>query len=342
MIPLFTVEDAEAVFPLLETVPYEKPTEIAPEIRVMYHDAGHILGASMIELRVREGGKSRTVVFSGDIGRWNKPIVRDPSTFEQADVLFMESTYGNRLHETEAAAEEKLQRIILETADEGGNVVIPTFAIERAQELLFMLTKMTKEKKIPELKVFLDSPMAIAVTEVFKRYTDYFDDEAKALLMEGYAPFDFPLLKMVRTADESKGVKKHGRTSIIMAGSGMCTGGRIKHHLVNNIERSDSTILFVGYQAQGTLGRTLLERPKDIRIQGLARRVRARIEKINGFSAHADRDELMRWVSAVKEGPEKVFIVHGEKEASAALAAHMKERIRAEVVVPKYQEVHEL
>jgi len=335
-IPLYTTKDARKVFSRFEEVPYQQEIQISPGIKATLYDAGHILGSAMVELKIKENGKEKTLIFSGDIGRWDRPILRNPSIFEKADFVSMESTYGNRLHEEKEPSLKKLQRIIVETKEAGGNIVIPTFAIERAQELLYDINKLLLENKIPHLLVFVNSPMAINVTEVFKEYPDYFDKEARALLKEDNSLFNFPLLKLTKSVAESKAINYIKGTSIIMAGSGMCTGGRIKHHLVRNITRPESTILFVGYQAQGTLGREILERPKNVRILGQTYPVRARIEKINGISAHADKDELLRWVSGFQKQPEKIFIVHGEKEVAAEFASTLRNKLKSEVIVPKY------
>jgi metallo-beta-lactamase family protein len=338
-VPLYTVEDAGKVFPLFETVPYGEEIDVSAGVKATFYDAGHILGASMVELKVREDGQEKTCIFSGDIGRWDRAILCDPTVFERADYVFMESTYGNRLHEEHEEKEspvEKLRRVIVETKEAGGNIVIPSFAIERAQELLFHIAELLRDDKIPHLVVFVNSPMAIDVTEVFKKYSGYFDEKAQALVKRGNSPFDFPLLKTTRSVAESKAINYIRGTSIIIAGSGMCTGGRIKYHLAENIGRRESTILFVGYQAKGTLGRTILERPGSVRILGHVHRVRARIEKINGFSAHADRDELLRWVSGFKKAPQKIFVVHGEAEVSADFASTLRTNFKSEVIVPEY------
>ncbi len=341
-VPLYTIDDAKNVFSHFENVPYQKEIQISSDIKATFYDAGHILGAAMIELKIAEDGKEKRCIFSGDIGRWNRPILCDPTVFAKADYVFMESTYGNRLHEEKEVPIEKLQRVIVETKEAGGNVVIPTFAVERAQELLFYISKLLREDKIPHLIVFVNSPMAINVTEVFKEYSDYFDKEAKALMGRGDSPFDFSLLKTTRSIAESKAINYIKGTSIIMAGSGMCTGGRVKHHLVHNITRPESTILFVGYQAKGTLGREILERPERVRILGQMYPVRARIEKINGISAHADRDELLRWASGFKKRPEKIFVVHGEKEVAAEFASTLRKSLKSEVIVPKYLQEYSL
>jgi len=341
-IPLYISEDAEKVLSLFETTPYKKQVQVAADITATFYDAGHILGSSMIELKFKKNGIEKTAVFTGDMGRWNKPILCDPTTFEKANYVFMETTYGNKLHEQISPSEEKLQRIILDTKEKGGKIIIPTFAIERAQELLFYLSGFLKKNEIPPITIFVDSPMAINVTEVFKNHTEYFDEETKALINSGKSPFDFPLLKTTRTPAESKQINLAKGTSIIMAGSGMCVGGRIKHHLVNNITRPENTILFVGYQAKGTLGREILERPQEVRILGTTYPVKARIEKINGFSAHADKDELLKWVAAFKEKPEKIFLVHGEEEVTKDFASVLKSKIDSEIIVPEYLQEYEL
>lgn len=335
---LYTVEDAEKTVSRFHSIPYLQPFSLGPEITAAFHDAGHILGSAMVELKIKEEGREKIVVFSGDIGRSANPLLDDPSVFPRADVVVMESTYGNRLHEKSADALEKLRRIIVETSQSGGNVVIPSFAIERTQELIYYLHTLLQADKIPHLMVFVDSPMAIKVTRVYSRHPDYLDQENKALNREGGKTFRFPLLTPTRTAAESKAINHIKGSSIILAGSGMCTGGRIKHHLAHNIDRPESTLLFVGYQARGTLGRILLERPKKVRILGRTYPVRARIEKINGFSAHADKNELLTWLGGFSKPPQKVFIVHGEEEAARSLAAAVREKINGEVNVPAYLE----
>jgi len=334
--PLYTVKDAENVFPLLKPYPYKTGFEVLEGITASFHDAGHILGAAMIELAVSEGGSSKKMVFSGDIGRWNKPILCDPTLIEEADVVFVESTYGNRVHESEDEAGNKLAEVINRTAQAGGNIVIPTFAIERAQEILFFLNRFLKKEVIPRLIIFVDSPMAISVTEVFKKYPDYLDENTRLLLKSGNSPFDFPLLRFARTTDESKGINHIKGSSIIMAGSGMCTGGRIKHHLVANIGRPESTIAFVGYQAKGTLGREILDKPETVRILGQEYQLRAQVDNVNGFSAHADKNDLFKWIKGFTKPPRKIFVVHGEEEATGEFASFLRENTESEILTPDY------
>ena len=339
-IPLYTVEDAKNVFPLFRTIPYEEPTQVSPEIKVTLHNAGHILGAATIELEAIKDGNKKTAVFSGDIGRWNRPIIEDPTIPKKADYLFMESTYGDRLHEAETDSIAQFKKIILETQKRGGNVVIPVFATERAQDLLYYLSILLKINQIKPVPVFIDSPMAINITDVFKKFVGYLDAETRNLIEKGESPFNFPQLKISRTIEESKIINSTKGTSIILAGSGMCTGGRVKHHIRENITWPESVILFVGYQAQGTLGREITEGAKKIRIFNETYPVRARIENVGGFSAHADQKELLRWVSGFEKPPQKIFVIHGEKETTVKFADTLRKNIRSEIIIPKYlQEV---
>lgn len=335
-VPLYTAEDAEKVSPLFRGYPYKTSFDVAEGIKASFHDAGHILGAGMIQLEVGKNGSTKKIIFSGDIGRWDKPILCDPSLFEEADAVFMESTYGNREHNTEDDAGKKLAEIINLTAEAGGNIVIPTFAIERAQEILFFLSKFLREKTIPKLPVFVDSPMAINVTEVFSKFPEYLDEHTRSLITSGRSPFDFPMLKLTRTTAESKSINNMKNPAVIIAGSGMCTGGRIKHHLIQNITRPESTIAFVGYQANGTLGREIENKPETVRILGGYFPVKARIESINGFSAHADKNELMRWLGGFVKHPQKIFVVHGEEEAANEFSAFLKTEMRSEIITPEY------
>ncbi len=341
-VPLYTVKDAEAVMPLLRTAPYEEPVEVAPGVSVLFRDAGHIIGSSIVELRLRDGGSQKRLVFSGDLGRKHNPLLHDPAVVEGADYLFLESTYGDRNHESRSEAIGTLQRVIVETAGRGGKVIIPTFAVERAQELLYFIKRLTAEGKIPSLAVFVDSPMAIDITKIYRAFPEYLDREDLSGIRPGESPFSFPGLKMTRSTEDSKAINRHPGSAIIMAGSGMCTGGRIKHHLVQNISRPESAILFVGYQARGTLGRIILDRPSEVRILGDQHPVRARIEQINGFSAHADKDELLEWLSGFTTPPRKLFVIHGEEQSSQALAAAVRERFGWETVVPEYLETYSL
>lgn len=338
--PLYVKEDAEKTFSMFRKVGYATPVPVGEGLSAEFFEAGHVFGSSMIKLTVAQGGETRTILFSGDIGRWNLPIMRDPTQFEQADYVLMESTYGDRTHGEVADIPGELARIINETHQAGGNIIIPSFALERTQELLYHLNNLLKEDRIPHLVAFVDSPMAIKITDVFNKHPELYDDATMAQVNAGDRPYDFPGLTMSRTVDESKAINHIKGTAIIIAGSGMCTGGRVKHHLKNNIDRPECTILFVGYQAFGTLGRQILDKPETVRIFGEEQPVSARIEKISGFSAHADRDELFRWVSSIKTPPRKVFITHGEASVAASFGEFLHGKTGWNCVVPEYgQEV---
>jgi metallo-beta-lactamase family protein len=342
-IPLYTVNDAERALPLARAVPYGKSIPLnSDQWEVRFHDAGHILGAAIIEVIVREKGRQETVLFSGDIGQWNRPLMKDPSVFDHADYIVMETTYGNRDHEDPEDVDRMLCEIINETVERGGNVVIPTFAIERAQELLFHLGRLSRQDRIPYVMTFLDSPMALDVTEVFVQYQDSLDKDVLKLLEEGKEPFGFPGLRLTRTTVESKSINSIRGSTIIMAGSGMCTGGRIKHHLVHNISRPESTILFVGYQALGTLGRHILDGKSEVRIHGKNHPVRAKVAQIQGFSAHAGRRDLFRWLDAFRSPPARLFLTHGEKESAHSLAELIRKKKRWKVTTPRYLDEWEL
>jgi metallo-beta-lactamase family protein len=335
-IPLYTVKDAERALPLARGVPYNKSIPLKDHWEVRFHDAGHILGSAMIEVIVRERGRQETVLFSGDIGQWDRPLMKDPAVFDHADYIVMETTYGDRDHDDPENVDKLLCKIINETAERGGNVVIPTFAIERAQELLFHLGRLSRQNRIPYMMTFLDSPMALDVTEVFVQYQDSLDKGVLKLLKEGKEPFGFPGLRLTRTTVESKSINSIRGSTIIMAGSGMCTGGRIKHHLVHNISRPESTILFVGYQARGTLGRQILDGKNEVRIHGKSYPVQAKIEQIQGFSAHAGQRDLFMWLDSFRSPPARLFLIHGEKESSHGLSELIRRKKRWKVTTPRY------
>ena len=334
--PLYTIEDARASCRLFSHVKYDTPHRICDGIEATFLDAGHILGSSMIRLKLTVNGADRILLFSGDVGRSNKPILRDPTIPEDADYLVVESTYGDRLHEDTKDIDDRFCDIINATRKARGNIVIPSFAIERSQELMYSLNQLLLEDRIPHLMVFIDSPMAINVTEVFEHHPELFDSEMMALIRQRKSPFDFDNLNMVRNVFESKAINHIRGTSIIIAGSGMCTGGRIKHHLVNNISREECTVLFVGYQAAGTLGRHIVEGAREVRIHGKNYPVNARIAQIDGFSAHADRDELFRWLSCLRKAPRKLFVTHGETEAALHFGDFIREKKGWDTMVPEY------
>ena len=338
--PLYTGEDVDQTLPQFQIAPYNTPVELGKGFKASFFEAGHIFGSTMIKLEIEQDGEHRSILFSGDVGRWDIPIIEDPHQFKEADYVLIESTYGDRRHDEVASIPGELERIINETRRAGGNLIIPSFAVERTQELLYHLNNLLNENRIPHLVTFVDSPMAISVTKVFLNHPELFDADTKELLKKGQHPCDFPGLSMTSTVDQSKGINHIKGTAIIIAGSGMCTGGRIKHHLVNNISRAESTVLFVGYQAIGTLGRQILEKPEKVRIFGEYFPVRARIEKISGFSAHADLDELLRWISSLEKAPRRVFVTHGEEKAAESFRDFLSKETGWNCMVPNYcQEV---
>jgi len=341
-VPLYTVRDAEKCFPLFRPVRYGEEVSLNENVKARFHDAGHILGAAMIEIELHQNGRAHRILFSGDIGQWDKPLVRDPSVFRTADSVVMESTYGDRDHDTQQAVEDLLCEVINRTVKAGGNIIIPTFAIERAQELMYHLSRLVREDRIPYLMMFLDSPMAVDVTDVFLQHTEYLDEETHRLFKDGEPPFRFPGLRLVRSAAESKAINSIKGSAVIMAGSGMCTGGRIKHHLKHNITRPECTILFVGYQAEGTLGRLILRGEDEVRIHGQYYPVRAQVQQIPGFSAHADRSALLRWLGHLRTPPKKVILTHGEESAIQSLAQAVRRELGWETLAPHYLETLEL
>jgi metallo-beta-lactamase family protein len=340
--PLYTVADAEKVAPLLRPARLGTRVEVAPGMVASFHNAGHILGSSFIRLVIAQDGKARSILFSGDVGRPDKPMLQDPAQFDQADYVVIESTYGDRVHDDPVDVPDAFADVILDTLDRGGNLVIPAFAIERSQEVLYHLFALRQAKRIPPLMTFLDSPMAQKVTEVFEKHPELYDEEMVDLMRNGENPFRYPQLVFTRSADQSKAINRVRGTVIIIAGSGMCTGGRIKHHLAHHIGRAESTVLFVGYQAAGTLGREILRGAETVRILGSEHAVRARIARIHGFSAHADRDELLAWVTSLQAPPRRVFVNHGEAESASSFQDFLQERTGWDVVVPDYKNEYAL
>ncbi|MFC1565876.1 MBL fold metallo-hydrolase RNA specificity domain-containing protein [Candidatus Neomarinimicrobiota bacterium] len=338
LIPLYTVDDAKDTVRLFRGVQYNKETNITNNINATFYDAGHILGSAMIKIIVNEGDEKRSILFSGDIGRPNKVILNDPTLFDEADYVIMESTYGNRHHQEIDDIDDNLEDVINETHQAGGNIIIPSFAIERSQELLYELNLLLIEKRIQPLLVFVDSPMANKVTKVFQNHPELFDEEMRDLLNDNHSPFSFGNLKYVNTVQESKAVNNIRGTSIVIAGSGMCTGGRIKHHIVNNINNPASTLLFVGYQAMGTLGRIILDGAKELRLFGKIFPMKMKVKRIEGFSAHAGKNELFDWVTNIKKAPRRVFITHGEESAAMHFSKYLQEKIGWDTFVPEYKD----
>jgi len=335
--PLYSLDDAlEAVEQFLG-VGYNRPIPLTDGATATFRDAGHILGSAMIEIAVRENGRNLKVVYSGDLGRPGLPILRDPYVVQDVDTLILESTYGDRTHDSPPEAEDQLRRVILETVNRGGKIIIPAFAVGRTQELVYALHRLTLARKIPELPVFVDSPLAVNVTEIFRLHPECYDREINAFMERADVEdaFGFRRLRYIRDVEESKALNSLKQPAVIISASGMCEAGRILHHLKNNIEDSRNTILFVGFQAEQTLGRKLVDGWKKVNIFGEEYTVRAAVERIDGYSAHADRNELLDYVRRVRQtGLRRVFIVHGEEAASLSLAAALKEMGVPEVHVP--------
>jgi metallo-beta-lactamase family protein len=343
-LPLFTTKDVDRALPLVEGVAYGRAVRLNGHVRMVFRDAGHILGSACVEIESGngDGDGHRRLVFSGDLGQWGKPILRDPAMFEQADYVLLESTYGNRDHDRREDVETQLAEAINRTVGRGGNVVIPTFAIERAQELLYHMSRLESEQRIPRVPVYLDSPMAAAATRIFDDHRECYDDEMLSLVDTGQQPLGFSGLKIVRTVEESKAINHLKQPAVIMAPSGMCSAGRIKHHLAHNITRPECEILFCGYQSRGTLGQQILDGCREVRIHGRLWPVRAQISAVHGFSGHADRSALMRWLRGFRAPPRQLFLTHGEAQSSLALAEQVRNELGWQVTVPQYQDAVEL
>jgi metallo-beta-lactamase family protein len=341
-LPLFTTEDAEQVEPHLRPVEYDAPVEISGGPQIRFLDAGHILGSAIIEVSLENRGNPVRLVFSGDLGRYDALILRDPEPVNQADYLLVESTYGDRTHPAEDPVAE-LSAVINETAKKGGMLVVPSFAVGRTQTLLYLIRDLKTRKVIPDLPVFVDSPMAQHVTEVFCRHIQDFDDEAKSVFRKtGKCPVLCPKLEFVHTPEESKKINSMRFPAIILSASGMATGGRILHHLKHRLPDARNTILFVGYQSIGTRGQLLKDGAKEIKIHGEMVPVRAQVRSMEAFSGHADSGEIMRWLRAFKKPPRMTFVVHGEPESSAALANEIHSSLGWKTHVPEYLESYNL
>lgn len=332
--PLYTVEDAMAALQHFAAVPYDEELPIADNIRVIFRDAGHIMGSAIIELFVTEEGKTTKLVFSGDLGQPEQPIIKDPSIIDGADYLLIESTYGDRTHQV-YDREDTLAEIVNDTMDRGGNLIIPSFAVGRTQTLLYHFYKLWKAGRIDDVPIILDSPLAIAATRVFLQNRQDFDAEAMEIMKKSGSIPQMPQLRVCETAAESKALNSSEGSAIILSASGMADAGRILHHLKHNLWRPESTVLFVGYQAEGSLGRRLVDGIKRVRVMGEEIAVQAQIKMIEGFSAHADSRQLMAWLEHLKEPfPAKVFIVHGESPAQEAMKEKLEKELGMSVYIP--------
>lgn len=315
--PVYTMEDADGTIRRLVPCEYDHMIEVCEGVKIRFTDVGHLLGSSSIEVWATEGEITRKMVFSGDIGNLDQPLIKDPKYTEEADFVVMESTYGDRLHGAEKPDYiGELTKILQDTFDKGGNVVIPSFAVGRTQEMLYFLRQIKAEglvKGHENFPVYVDSPLAVEATGIFQQNEmECFDEEAMDLIWQGINPITFPGLQLAITSDESKAINFENTPKVIISASGMCEAGRIRHHLKHNLWRPECTILFVGYQAVGTLGRAIVEGTEEVKLFGEPIQIRARIEKLAGMSGHADKNGLIKWVEAFKEKPKKVFVVHGE------------------------------
>ena len=351
--PLYTAEEAARSLEVFQEVKYDEVIEITPEIHARFNDAGHMLGSSIIEVWVKEGDKETKAVFTGDIGNNDIPLLNSPTMIESTDYLVMESTYGSRLHIRNDEKAKIFLDVVSETLDNGGTVVIPSFAVGRTQEILYEINKLKDEcsddeefkrkyKTLMKAPVYVDSPLAISATEVFRENTDLFDDETQEEIMRGDNPLEFPGLKFTKTADESKELNEDTTPSIIISASGMCEVGRIKHHLKHNLWNPKSTILFVGYQAPGTLGYNIVNGAKTVKIFGEEIAVNARIEYIEGYSGHADQEWLMNFVYSFITKPKHIFIVHGEPESQDVLKEKIEKETGIAVTTPEFGETYDL
>ncbi len=344
--PLYTEDHAIESLGYFVSVPYWRSLPIAPGVKLTYHDAGHILGSAIVVLDITEGGASKRLVFSGDLGRTGMAILRNPEFIDSADYVIMESTYGEREHESLGEATQKLREAVNECYRGSGKLLVPSFSVGRTQELVYALHQLSDARKIPELPIFVDSPLAVNVTEVFRLHPDAYNDEVRDFMSEDkyhYSPFGFDHLTYVRKVNESKELNFMRESALIIAASGMCEGGRILHHLKNNIEDANATILFVGFQAEHTLGRRILDGHERVKIFGEEYMVRANVERIEGYSAHADKNELKAWAEHFDADRLKhVFLVHGELDAAAALAFALGAGSSHPVSIPERGQVFEL
>lgn len=350
--PLYTAQDAIDTMEIFKPVNYDEIIEIDPNIYVRFNDAGHMLGSAIIEIWVKEDGKETKAVFTGDLGNNDIPLLSSPTMIDNCDYLVMESTYGGRLHIRNDEKANLFLNIVSETLDKGGTVVIPSFAVGRTQEILYELNNLKDAQDSEEFKkkyatlmkapVYVDSPLAISATEVFRENANLFDEETQALIERGDNPLEFPGLQFTRTADESKALNEKNESAIIISASGMCEVGRIKHHLKHNLWDPNSTVLFVGYQAPGTLGRRIVDGEKVVRIFGEEIAVNARIEYIEGYSGHADQEWLMNFIYSFITKPKHVFLVHGEPNGQEILKAKIEEEAKLPVIIPEYGQTYTL
>jgi len=337
-IPLYTAEDAEKCLRYFEAVKYDEMLNLADGLKVRFRDAGHILGSAIIEIWIEESGEKKKMVFSGDLGNSDEPIIRDPSVVEEGDVLWLESTYGDRLHKTREETVEELLKIVQEAIARQAKVVIPAFAVERTQDIIYTLGQFIRKGSIPSVPVYIDSPLAISATEIFKKNSDCFDQETQNLLSGGENPLEIPGIIYTRTTEESKTINEAPGPGIIVSASGMCDSGRIQHHLKHHLWREESHIVIIGYQAEGTIGRRIVDGAKTVKLFGEEIAVKAHIHTLGGFSAHADQRGLLDWLSHVRNPQLEVFVNHGEEKISMKLGQLIGEQFHLKATVPEWRE----
>jgi metallo-beta-lactamase family protein len=336
--PLYTMKDAEESLECFQPVRYEDVLPLGDGVKARFRDAGHILGSAVVEIWVEEGGREKKLVFSGDLGSAGQPIVRDPSVVEEGDLLWLESTYGDRLHRSREETVQELLRIIQDAVRGRAKVVIPAFAVERTQDIIYTIGQLIGRTLIPSMPIYIDSPLAISATEIFKKNADCFDREMNDLLMGGENPFELPGIVYTRSTEESKAINEDPRPGIIIAGSGMCDSGRIKHHLKHHLWRKESHIVIVGYQGEGTIGRRVIDGARTVRLFGEEIAVRAHIHTLGGFSAHADQQGLLQWLSHFKNPQLEVIVNHGEEKVSLELERLIRDRFHFKTLVPHRRE----
>ncbi len=344
--PLYTTEDVEKTLPLVKGLPYDEVVKLfgTEDIQIIFREAGHILGSAITVITVldEEDEKVKRLAYTGDLGRNNMPLIRNPYQIEEVEYLMMESTYGNRLHESILEAEAKLAEIVKTTAARGGKILIPAFSLGRTQEIIYELHKLSDEKKIPELPVYVDSPLSVNLTEVFRNNLDVLDEDTKKLFLQEHEdPFNFPELHYTQSVEESKALNNHNGPCIIISSSGMCEHGRILHHMKNAIEDHRNTLVIVGFQAKNTLGRKLVEKEKKVNIFGKPYDVRMEIKVMNTYSAHADRSDLLDYAGKVR-GLQKLILVHGEDQACEDLKIAMLGNGIKDVIIPSFGDTLEL
>lgn len=340
--PLYTRAEVDPVLRLFRTVAYDAPTEVAPGVTIRFVDAGHILGSASVEMTVREAGVERVIAFSGDIGEHGTPLLKDPTPFSRADIVLLESTYGDRNHRGRTESVAELLGVFDEAIRGGGKVLIPSFAVGRTQTLVYHLGEQSRAGKLTDTSVYIDSPMAIETTSLYRKHQECFDEETWKLIDQGHTPLNFPNLHYARTPQESAHINELNGGVVVIAASGMCTGGRILHHLKHNVWKPETHVVFVGYQAEGTLGRKLVDGAKAVRIMGEPYAVKARVHTVNGFSAHAGQAGLVAWASAIKTEKPRVFLTHGETRPRNALGRELASHLGWACQYPEWGTVVEL